>query len=690
MNKDDYIKFKAKYFALKNINIGGTNTIANTDPNTKSGETDEYQRIIYEMARYIKPESSNRFKHDYGMKQLANQVIELNKVSFMSELQNEMSKYYMTDKIDGKRTILFLTNKKSYAINDKLETVDTTTKDICILDTEKYNDEYYIFDVMVYNGTSLIDQPFEVRMDYFDKFKNIPWIKIKPFIQLTNDYRDQIRGFKKEKKPYDVDGIILTPSDGLYNTMRVYKYKSPDQLTIDFLIKRCPSDLLALEPYASKLHNTENNAMYLLFCGIAKKVFFKLRMNLVEYYQDIFSNIDTADLPDYFPIQFEPSDCKYAYIYESDGSTDSSTLGSSVSSDLSSESSPSDSNDLDGKVGEFLYHVDTKQWELKRIRHDRKIDVDRGNYFGNNYKIAEFIWMGLHDPLTIEEMGTASKSESETEPMMYFQQADNVLQKASRNYNSYVKSELFKRFKGTDWVMDMASGKGQDLFRYSTYDMKNVLFLEIDKIALTELISRKHIFANDHKYRNKMNILIQNVDLLKPYKENIKLIDNVYSSQDRAIDLIMCNFAFHYFVESEKSIKNVCKFINHYLKPGGKFVFTAFDGKKINDLLAKNNGHWIIKTNNQIKYAIKQKYDDNSSLSEGQRIEVLLPFSNNAYYEEYLVNIDMIAKRFKKYNIILETDESFSKYLNQYRGYMDYNDKKYIDLYHYYIFSKQK
>ncbi len=671
VNKDNYIEYKTKYFELiDNINlIGGTIIDSNSDSESNiSDDSDSdnikkfnYQEIIYEIAKYLKPHLLNKFRQEYGVKQLSNQVIELNKASFLSELQNEITKYYMTDKIDGKRTILYLTDTKSYAVNDVLSDINIRTKDICILDTEKYNNIYYIFDVMVYEGNSLMNLTFEDRMNYFDKFNNIPDIKTKPFIKLTSEYRQQIRTFKNEKKPYEVDGLILTPSYGLYNTMKVYKYKSLEHLTIDFLIKKCPNKLLDLytnhsDYFDSALSNSTNTGgnLYLLFCGISKRVFYKLRMNLIKFYEDIFSEINIKNLPNYFPIQFEPSDKKYAYFYWNN-----------------------DSN-LDGEVGEFFYNVNSKQLELKRIRDDRKIEVKRGNYFGNNYKIAEFIWMAFKDPLIIEDLND--------EPLMYFQESDNILQKASRNFNSYVKSELFKKFKGTDWVIDLASGKGQDLFRYSTNGMKNVLFLEIDKIALTELISRKHIFSNDDKYPNKMNILIENVDLMKPYKKNIKIIDNVYTLQN--IDLIMCNFAFHYFVENKKSIQNICKLINHYLKPNGKFVFTAFDGKKIINLLTKNNGQWMIKMNNQIKYSIKKKYEQNEIKSYGQKIEVLLPFSKNTYYEEYLINIDTISRKLKKYNITLETNESFSKYLNSYRGYMDYNDKTYVDLYHYYIFTK--
>lgn len=624
-----YNKYKQKFYNI----IGGNNKT--------------YQDIIYDIAKYIKPNISHKFKHEFGMKQLSNQVIELNKATFFSELQSNITNYYITDKIDGKRTILYLSNANSYSVNDALIELNIKTKDICILDTEMYEGDYYIFDVMVYNGENITEKPFEERIDFFDKFKNLQNIKTKTFIKLNDNYKKQIKEFKNDKKNYEVDGIIFTPVIGEYNTMKVYKYKPPEQLTIDFLIKKCPNK------------NNQDQETYILFCGVSKRVFLKLNMKFVECYKDMFPNIDTRNLPHYFPIQFEPSSLKNAYSFLSDN------------------------NDLDGKVGEFLYNVKTKQWNLKKIREDRKIEVERGNYFGNNYKIAEFIWMAYLDPLIIEDIEDNNQD-------IYFQEHDNVLQKASRNFNSYVKSELFKKFQNTKWIMDFASGKGQDLFRYGTYNMKNVIFLEIDKVALTELITRKHIYSNDDKFRNNMNILIQNVDLLDSYKKNIKKIKNVYQKKED-IDLIICNFALHYFMKNKKSLKNICKMINYYLKQGGNFIFTAFDGQKIIDLLEKNNGEWLIKVDDQVKYGIKRKYKKDKLVSVGQKIDVLLPFSKNKYYEEYLVNINSISKKLKKYNIILDTNESFSKYIDSYKDnlYLDDNDKTYVDLYHYYIFVKK-
>ena len=193
-----------------------------------------------------------------------------------------------------------------------------------------------------------------------------------------------------------------------------------------------------------------------------------------------------------------------------------------------------------------------------------------------------------------------------------------------------------------------------------------------------------------------MNILTHQLDVNVDYKKNIEILNDISIPND-GVDLIICNFAFHYFIADKKRLLNVVKFISHYLKNGGRFIFTAFDGKDIIKLLNENNGNWTVNNGSEIKYSIKKQYDINMLQEIGQKIDVLLPFSNDNYYTEYLVNIDYIAGAFKEHNIILESDQSFSEYLDVFKkenkkvyDLLDNNDKKYVSLYHYYCLYKRK
>ncbi len=679
-NLADIIEFELEYigdnFTLDSL--AEANNIFDFIRDREVTKTDStaYQNAIYQVAKLIRPQHAYRFQTKDGIKQLSNQVIELTKNTFLTDLVEHITDYYITDKIDGARAILYIVDNRCSVITKELTTFTLTgNKGTYILDCEEYEVDkensdgskvYYIFDVMMFNGHSQVNFPFETRLKLFEKAAALSdKLRVKPFVKLTAKFQAQISEFKKaqKNKPYETDGIILTPAAGKYVDMQVYKYKPLEKLSIDFVIKKCPDKLLGISPYIAR----KNQTLYLLFTGMRRDTFKQLKLSFIRNYEDIFPGVDTKHLPDYFPYQFQPSDHLFAYLY-----WDQNT-------------------ELDGVVGEFvceacLHSKDVTEnlWTLHKIRTDRNVEVERGNYFGNNFRIAENIWMSYKDPLIIEEIDSSQ---------LYFQQHDNILQKASRNFNSFVKGQIFEQFKNTEWAIDIASGKGQDLFRYTQHSFKNLVFLEIDNTALLELIRRKFELRNT----NPMNVQVHQIDMTHDYNQNIKTLSNDLYLPSTGVDLIVCNFAFHYFLKNTKSLKNVISFINHYLKPGGRFVFTAYDAKKIVQLLNENDGDYKIIKGDDVKYGIKKEYKTTLLEPIGQQIGVLLPFSKNTYYLEYLVNIDFIASEFEKYGFTLEINQSFGEYLDVYkkqkeRGYqeMDADDKKYSSLYHYYCFYKKK
>ena len=50
---------------------------------------------------------------------------------------------------------------------------------------------------------------------------------------------------------------------------------------------------------------------------------------------------------------------------------------------------------------------------------------------------------------------------------------------------------------------------------------------------------------------------------------------------------------------------NLIKLLNNYLKPGGRFIFTCFNGYKIFKLLENSNEWNSYDDNNNLKYSIK-------------------------------------------------------------------------------------
>ena len=675
--------------------------------NTNMDNVNDYQKILAVVGQYILKSRSHKGQN-ISLKQIGNQPIELNRSIFFKDVLPTINQFYITDKVDGQRCIVFV-DKKVSILTDNVQQFETNAKGVYIFDGEYLKDDVseikqvkqdqhtiYLFDVMMFAGKKVSDLPFRQRLAYFEKIAELfPFVKLKPFTLLTDKYAQQIISLKKEKRLYETDGYVLTPANGTYENMSVYKYKPIDKLTIDFLIKKCPQKLIGIKPYVRKA----GEYLYILFCGMNKATFYSLNVRPIRYYDEIFPTINYK-INDYFPMQFETSDCVYAHIYKS-------TL-----------------DNLDGEVGEFrLLKIGAGDpvieitdgsaqylptWELVRVREDRRLDVANGTYFGNNSRIAELIWYNYKYPIVIEALDPKDSKEAG-----YFQAHDSEQHKASRNFNSFVKSEIFKTFQGTDWVLDLASGKGQDLARYRDNNVKNLVCVEIDPTAIVELISRKYDLVTrlkknydryskgakgDHNTHNahelkynpvykdtdaregSIKLFVEQLDLTNAYAKNIEKLDHLPINK---FDIIVCNFAFHYFLDKKATIKNVIKFIAYYLKPGGRFIFTSFDGQAINELL--KNGDWL-----NDSYGVKKCYKGNMLLAFGQKISARLPVSNGQFYDEYLVNIDYLKEEFAAVGMDLETNESFGSYLPKYKGApLTDIDKQFVSLYYMYRFYKK-
>lgn len=673
----------------------------------------DYQKYIYNIAKFIISNEIylKNFEYKSGLKKLLNNVIELNYDIYCKKILPNIKDYYITDKIDGKRCICYieeylnnynikLISNKLYQINEYNNKLNKSDKDnfkITILDCEvifktdndviSENDVYiYIFDIISYENNNLANEPFEIRYTYlqngFDKIKSLPNAKIKEYIKLTENYKMELNEFYTKKinsKFYDIDGLIFVPNSNVkksetkyvintnYNNMIGYKWKPIEHMTIDFYILSLPKNLYNFKPY-NQFNLSKNDNIYILFSGISKHDFDKLNFTYMNYYNKIvpekyFKNV-------YFPIQFSTSDNPNNYIFISNN------------------------NDLHNKIGEFSYNIINKNWNLKKIRDDRDVELERGEYFGNYYKIAELIWMNINNPLDIQKMTDINKD-------CYFQIDDNILYKAQRSFNSYVKTKAIENIisdelydkNDTNWVIDLAAGKGQDLARLNNLNFKNGLFIDKDKNALLELINRKFTLKSNKK--NNIKIFTKNIDLLDNSKDIIKELD-VFNIAKESVDVIICNFAIHYIIINQDKLINLINLLNNYLKPGGRFIFTCFNGYKIFKLLENTTVWNSYDENNNIKYSIKKLYNSNKLLNTGQKIDVLLPLSNE-YYTEYLMNLDYIFDIFNENNFTSELSLPFGAFLNNFEkdnnkvfNELSIIDREYSNLYQINIIKKNR
>ncbi len=590
---------------------------------------------------------------------LMNQAKSLDKYYYYKPEHNiyMFDNYLITDKLDGERVLLFIINSNIYLIysNKKIQkkiNIENTNITLA-LDCEYFEnddkDELYVFDVLYYDKTKVINYGYVDRLKYFEKCNEIT--KLIDFYDIKYKEFDQINNTKKEYKletlvhkyytnrlskyKHNIDGLIISdPNNSYYNTNN-YKWKPVEYNSIDFY---------------SEFHkqiNIKDKVIYLYKIYVNIDINYKKKINI-----DI-NNILNIENNDYkFHILFTPSIKNDDYIYESED------------------------NNLHGKIIELKKNMSTWKWELVKIRTDKKI--------ANHLFTAEQIYMNYYNPLTIEMLYDAHDLNSH-----YFKISNNDTIIPYKQWNNKVKFYIFENYlKDMPKLMDLGAGRGTDINKYSMFNIQEIIMVDDDIMALQEVIvDRKINIAKNQKAKFVPKIYIVKQDLTKNYLELYSNIIEQTNINKGKVNGVFISMAMHYFAFTDTLLDNLIKFINTMLESKGIIIISLLNGKKVFDLLKENNGEWKINPNKfhiefekkSINYDKFQKYID---------INIQLPFTNETLYTEKLMDIDYIIRIFKNNKMNLHLSKSFIEFPIQ-DIILNDDDKKYVDLHHMLLFQKK-
>ncbi len=669
-----------------------------------------YQDEIYFIAKNIIPAKAQLFtQSSHRLKMLSNQAIALSKTEYYyGKSIFPPIGYYLTNKADGERAIITKHDNKITAVfAASLEVIGTyegeqptsivDTECITLLPTKGKPSQriFAVFDVMMLANTNMIDKPFSERVDSIGaacEAINLPIVVPKTYAIITDDLEQSFGAVHYQKPDYKLDGMILTtPSAGYFDTIN-YKWKPLEQSTIDFCAIKCPQQMLGIKPFNVRPGMT----LYILFVGISHNNREKLGLGFLPHHRLMFEPSGQ-----YYAIQFAPSISPLAYIYYHDSSVD---LHQKII-------------ELGVTKDQILNADGTTNWIFHRQRDDRKLEK---TYFGNAFHIAELTYMNFIDPFNYEDLYKHSDS--------YFTKSTA---RADNKYRRYVISRVMKdTMSGSQWVIDLAAGRGADLARYQEIGVNHTLFIDIDPAAISELIRRKlTVFAakkrqikgsgpgaaydlsdaqtqtvlmydctHDIEYdklmvkTNKaMTVHTMVADLTMP---TVDLISRTFQFGLTCgiVDNIVCNFALHYMCGQLEHIRGVLLFCTRMLKVGGSFMFTTLDGSAVFDLLKniKRGESWTVTDpiTQRAKFQIMKKYTGTTLANTGQTISVLLSSISDNMYDEPLCNIDFVIKEAERLGFAVELNYPMGKYLPDFAKHQHHlyeqisdDDKTFINLY---------
>jgi hypothetical protein len=307
------------------------------------------------------------------------------------------------------------------------------------------------------------------------------------------------------------------------------------------------------------------------------------------------------------------------------------------------------------------YYKD-ESFYVHRKRYDKK--------YPNSINTANNNWKTIINPVLLSRLGGFSDY---IIPEPYKPKRSESYFINMRRFHNDIKRKLISDNCLPTSLIDLACGKGADLNKWVSHEINHVIGIDINKknilIAKTRLENIKKIkkledtssyefYEYDLRYYGLFEFL------KKQNRYNVIPSDN-----------ITCNFAIHYFFQTENIFHKFLENVKRNLNLKGKFIITLFDGQKIYDLL-KNENEISRSDDGEVMFSIKKMYTDiDTKPFFGQQIEVYLggdTILSNDVSKEYVINIEEFIELMEEHEFKLLYRKSFESIyteLNQSNSY---------------------
>ncbi len=187
-------------------------------------------------------------------------------------------------------------------------------------------------------------------------------------------------------------------------------------------------------------------------------------------------------------------------------------------------------------------------------------------------------------------------------------------------------------------LLDLASGRGNDLNRWNQLHIPRVLGIEVDEEQYKESVLRLKETKEKKRIVTQVTYIHGSALDKTLVKKSLK---NTYGTE--YADIITCNFAMNYFFKNEETIDNFFECVSSCMTPGSLFVGTAADGDIIEELL-----NVCGKVDTNLYFLGKSEY------SNGYEISIRTPYFNelSKAFTEFLIHKDELVVIAKKYGLI--------------------------------------
>ncbi|XP_065205594.1 mRNA cap guanine-N7 methyltransferase [Planococcus citri] len=236
-----------------------------------------------------------------------------------------------------------------------------------------------------------------------------------------------------------------------------------------------------------------------------------------------------------------------------------------------------------------------------------------------------------------------------------------------RNFNNWIKSmlinEYVKKFRSEKddnseiSVLDMCCGKGGDLLKWKNNNVQHLVCADLAQLSVEECQRRFEEMKHRNSYSN--NNKSYTAEFITADCTQVRLKEK-FQNPDLLLDMVSCQFAFHYSFESLPQAECMIRNAAESLRPGGFFIGTIPDA---NDIVARLKKSDSSSFGNEV-FSIKFDSEDKESFALfGAKYEFFLEGVVNC--PEFLVHFPTLIKLASNFGLKLVAKERFQDYFER-------------------------
>lgn len=237
-----------------------------------------------------------------------------------------------------------------------------------------------------------------------------------------------------------------------------------------------------------------------------------------------------------------------------------------------------------------------------------------------------------------------------------------------RNFNNWIKSVLINEFitktkSGLKLgeplrVLDMCCGKGGDLLKWDKGGITHLICTDIAEVSIQQCEERYRAMV-ERKQGNKFGKLF--TAEFFACDSTLQRLREKYKDPSIELNLVSCQFAFHYCFESLKQAECMIRNASECLRPGGYFIGTIPDA---NDIMKRQREADSNSFGNSI-YRINFLCDTDTPPLFGAKYNFELDGVVNC--PEFLVHFPLLIKLARKFGLRLVLKERFEDFFDRNR-----------------------